>query len=155
DTLEAYSTEPRNLNMKILNPMAKALRREPREMKELFEEGDASGLTILLQLNELEGLQIRKDGMWVPVKPRQDAFIINIGDILERLNIPKYRAPCNCKLLKRKALYHYILQPKTGRRNGSGSKPYYTRDSGIVLENRIITMDIFHANCVENHMLIS
>ncbi|KAL5774114.1 hypothetical protein ACOSP7_011671 [Xanthoceras sorbifolium] len=108
DTLEAYSTELRNLAMKILNLMAKALRMEPNDMKELFEEGmqtmrlnyylpcpqpelviglnphsDAVGLTILLQVNEMEGLQIRKDGMWVPVKPHPDAFIINIGDMLE------------------------------------------------------------------------
>ncbi|KAK2642694.1 hypothetical protein Ddye_024457 [Dipteronia dyeriana] len=94
--------------MKILNLMAKALRMEPNDMIELFEEGmqamrmnyyppcpqpelviglnphsDATGLTIVLQLNEMEGLQIRKDGMWVPVKPLPDAFIVNIGDILE------------------------------------------------------------------------
>ena len=39
DTLEAYSTELRNLAMKILNLMAKTLRMEPNDMKELFKEG--------------------------------------------------------------------------------------------------------------------
>ncbi|KAK4858607.1 hypothetical protein QYF36_019238 [Acer negundo] len=39
ETLEAYSTELRNLSMKILNLMAKALRMEPNDMKELFEKG--------------------------------------------------------------------------------------------------------------------
>jgi isopenicillin N synthase-like dioxygenase len=88
--------------------MAKALRMEYNDMKNLFEDGwqsirmnyyppcpqpelaiglnahsDAVGLTILLQLNEMEGLQIRKDGMWIPVKPIPNAFIVNIGDILE------------------------------------------------------------------------
>lgn len=94
--------------MKILNLLAKALGMEPDDMKVLFEEGwqsmrmnyyppcpqpevaiglsphsDAVGLTILLQINEMGGLQIKKDGMWVPVKPLPNAFVINIGDILE------------------------------------------------------------------------
>ncbi|XP_044495141.1 protein SRG1-like [Mangifera indica] len=108
ETLETYSFELRDLAMKILNQMAKALRMESEYVKELFEEGkqairvnyyppcpqpelamgihphsDGGGLTILLQLNEVEGLQIKKDGMWVPVKPLPGAFIINIGNILE------------------------------------------------------------------------
>jgi isopenicillin N synthase-like dioxygenase len=94
--------------MKILELMAKALKMEYNDMKNLFEDGrqamrmnyyppcpqpdlaiglnshsDGVGLTILLQLNEMEGLQIRKDEMWVPVKPLLNAFIVNIGDILE------------------------------------------------------------------------
>lgn len=106
--MEAYSAELKNLAMKILNLMAKALGMEPDDMKVLFEEGwqsmrmnyyppcpqpevaiglcphsDAVGLTILLQINEMEGLQIKKDGMWVPVKSLPNAFVINFGDILE------------------------------------------------------------------------
>jgi isopenicillin N synthase-like dioxygenase len=94
--------------MKILELMAKALKMENNDMKNLFEDGmqgvrinyyppcpqpklvigltphsDSVGLTILLQLNEMEGLQIRKDGMWMPIKPLPNAFIVNIGDILE------------------------------------------------------------------------
>ncbi|KAJ4703766.1 protein SRG1-like [Melia azedarach] len=87
-TLEAYSAELRNLALKILDQIAKALKMDPNDMKELFEEGmqgmrinyyppcpqpelviglnshsDSVGLTILLQLNEMEGLQIKKNGM--------------------------------------------------------------------------------------------
>ncbi|CBI30801.3 unnamed protein product, partial [Vitis vinifera] len=108
DSLEIYAVELRNLAMTILGFIAKALKMEANDMKELFEEGhqamrmnyyppcpqpdqvigltphsDAVGLTILLQVNEMEGLQIRKDGMWVPIKPLPGAFIVNIGDILE------------------------------------------------------------------------
>ena len=108
DTLEAYSVELKALAMKILDLIAKALRMEAMDMKELFEEGwqsirmnyyppcpqpelviglnphsDAVGLTILLQVNEMEGLQISKNGMWIPVKPLPNAFVVNIGDILE------------------------------------------------------------------------
>ena len=108
DTLEAYSLDLKALAMKILDLMAKALKMAAVDMKVLFEEGhqamrmnyyppcpqpelaiglnshsDAVGLTILLQVNEMEGLQIRKDGMWIPVKPLHNAFVVNIGDILE------------------------------------------------------------------------
>ena len=97
--------------MKILGLIAKALKMEDNEMKELFEEGyqgirmnyypacpqpdqvigltshsDGVGLTTLLQVNEMEGLQIRKDGMWIPIKPLPGAFIVNIRDILEVIN---------------------------------------------------------------------
>ncbi|KAJ0081396.1 hypothetical protein Patl1_10289 [Pistacia atlantica] len=44
---------------------------------------DSIGLTILLQINEMEGLQIKKDGMWVPIKPLSNAFVVNIEDNLE------------------------------------------------------------------------
>ncbi|KAF5944772.1 hypothetical protein HYC85_018849 [Camellia sinensis] len=110
-TLEVYTADLKHLAMKILDYMAKALKMKAEDMRELFEEGmqavrmnyyppcpqpelvvgltphsDAVGLTILLQLNEVEGLQIKKDGMWVPVKPLSDAFVVNIGDILEVIN---------------------------------------------------------------------
>ena len=106
--MEIYAVELKNLAMTILGPIAKALKMEASDMKELFEEGyqgmrinyyppspqpdqviglaphsDPVGLTILLQLNEMEGLQIRKDGMWIPIKPLPNAFIVNVGDILE------------------------------------------------------------------------
>ncbi|KAG7963599.1 hypothetical protein I3843_09G126200 [Carya illinoinensis] len=117
DNLEAYSAELKALAVKILDVMAKALRMEARDMRELFEEGwqamrmnyyppcpqpelaigltphsDAVGLTILLQINEMEGLQITKNGMWIPVKPLPNAFIVNIGDILEIVTNGTYRS---------------------------------------------------------------
>ncbi|XP_041995181.1 protein SRG1-like [Salvia splendens] len=108
DSIEGYAAELKSLAMKILRFMAKGLGMEVEEMEALFEEGaqsmrmnyyppcpqpelvaglcphsDAVGLTILLQVNEMEGLQIKKDGVWIPVSPLPDAFVINIGDILE------------------------------------------------------------------------
>ncbi|GMJ07550.1 SENESCENCE-RELATED GENE 1, senescence-related gene 1 [Hibiscus trionum] len=108
ETFEAYSVELKHLAMKLLELMAKALGMEPNDMRVLFEEGhqamrmnyyppcpqpelaiglnshsDASGLTILLQINEMEGLQIRKNGVWVPIKPLPNAFVINLGDVTE------------------------------------------------------------------------
>lgn len=100
--------ELKNLGITILGKMAQALKIEAEEVEELFGNGfqsmrmnyyppcpqpdkvigltphsDAVGLTILLQVNEVEGLQVKKDGKWVPVKPLPNAFIFNVGDILE------------------------------------------------------------------------
>jgi hypothetical protein len=88
--------------------MEKALKVEPNEMLESFDDinqsmrfnyyppcpqpenviglnphSDAAALTILLQASDIEGLQIRKDGHWISIKPLTNAFVINIGDILE------------------------------------------------------------------------
>ncbi|CAL5409118.1 unnamed protein product [Camellia sinensis] len=117
ETMEAYSAEVKKLAMIILSQMAKALKMDNEEMKELFSDGvqsmrmnyyppcpepdmaigftphsDAVALTILYQLNDTQGLQIRKEGKWVPVKPLQDAFVVNIGDIMEIVSNGVYRS---------------------------------------------------------------
>jgi isopenicillin N synthase-like dioxygenase len=108
DHLETYSEVLKNLAIQIIDFMANALNVDTKEIKELFGEAaqstrinyyppcpqpelvtglnshsDGGGLTILLQGNEVEGLQIKKDGLWIPVKPLPNAFIINLGDMLE------------------------------------------------------------------------
>ncbi|XXG90539.1 hypothetical protein AAC387_Pa12g2279 [Persea americana] len=117
ETMEAYSLEMDKLAMSTLGFMARALGMKAEEIRELFDEGfqsmrmnyyppcpqpesaiglaphsDASGITILLQVNEVEGLQIRKDGMWIPVMPLPNAFTINIGDIMEIVSNGAYRS---------------------------------------------------------------
>lgn len=111
DHLELYSLELKNLCIKIIGHMEKALKIKTNELVEFFEDAgqgmkmnyyppcpqpeqvighnphsDAGALTILLQVNEMEGLQIKKDGMWIPIKPLSNAFVINIGDMLEVIN---------------------------------------------------------------------
>ncbi|XP_052180465.1 protein SRG1-like [Diospyros lotus] len=117
NTIEAYTEELRNLGMKLFSLMAKALRMNEDDVMRLFEGGlqsirishyppcpepekviglsphsDASGITILLQATDVDGLQIKKDGKWVPIKPQPDAFIVNIGDSLEILTNGNYRS---------------------------------------------------------------
>ncbi|XP_061340719.1 protein SRG1-like, partial [Gastrolobium bilobum] len=58
----------------------------------LNPHSDAGALNMLLHVNEIEGLQIRKDGMWIPIKPISNAFVINVGDILEILTNGIYRS---------------------------------------------------------------
>lgn len=45
---------------------------------------DFSALTVLAQ-DDVGGLEIRRksDGEWIPVKPIPDAFIVNVGDIIQ------------------------------------------------------------------------
>ncbi|GAB2224783.1 hypothetical protein Drorol1_Dr00005556 [Drosera rotundifolia] len=108
ETVEAYSEATRDLAMKLLSIMADALKIDPRYMMDLFEEGrqdlrfnyyppclqpdlvmglaphsDPGALTILLHVNEVAGLQVKKDGKWILVNPLPVAFIVNIGDLLE------------------------------------------------------------------------
>ncbi|KAL2343557.1 hypothetical protein Fmac_004842 [Flemingia macrophylla] len=115
--IETYSAELKNLAIQIIDLMAKALTVDIKEIRELFGEGiqsmrmnyyppcpqpelvmglnphsDGGGLTILLQANEVEGLQIKKDGSWVPIKPLPNAFIINLGDMLEIMTNGNYRS---------------------------------------------------------------
>lgn len=44
---------------------------------------DASSITLLLQDDEITGLQIKHKGIWVPVKPIPNALVVNIGDAME------------------------------------------------------------------------
>ncbi|KAI5436400.1 hypothetical protein KIW84_022761 [Lathyrus oleraceus] len=96
--------------------MEKALKVVPNEMLEVFDDisqtmrmnyyppcphpenviglnphSDAAALTILLQASDVEGLQIKKDGQWIPIKPLNNAFVINVEDILEILTNGIYR----------------------------------------------------------------
>ncbi|WZZ76089.1 hypothetical protein YC2023_087459 [Brassica napus] len=118
DTLETYSTKVKTIAQTLLVNMEKALKIEPKEIEELFGDelgqkmkmnyyppcpepdqvngltphSDATGLTILLQVNEVEGLQIKRDGKWVTVKPLPNAFIVNIGDMLEIITNGTYKS---------------------------------------------------------------
>ncbi|XP_071921384.1 oxoglutarate-dependent flavonoid 7-O-demethylase 1-like [Coffea arabica] len=47
------------------------------------EEQKLDWADMFYMLNEVEGLQIKKAGAWVPVVPLPNAFIVNVGDILE------------------------------------------------------------------------
>ena len=89
--------------MTLLSQMAKALKVEAEEIRDMFRDGlqsmrmnyyppypepdlaigftphsDADAITILFQLNDNEGLQIQKEGRWVPVKPFPNAFVVTL-----------------------------------------------------------------------------
>ncbi|CAO2823456.1 unnamed protein product [Amaranthus hypochondriacus] len=117
ETLEAYIGAMKKVAQTLLNGMGKALGIKESEMVELFGEGvqsvrmnyyppcpephkaigftphsDADALTILYQLNDTHGLQVRKHEKWVPISPLPDALIVNIGDIMEIVSNGIYRS---------------------------------------------------------------
>ncbi|KAI3991901.1 hypothetical protein MKX01_012846 [Papaver californicum] len=117
ETIESYSSELSKLGSTLIDLMFKALQVETRVMAELFEDGiqqmrinyyppcpqpehvigltphsDPGSVTILLQLNEVDGLQIRKEKIWVPIKPLPNALVVNIGDALEIMSNGIYRS---------------------------------------------------------------
>ncbi|RYR50457.1 hypothetical protein Ahy_A07g037066 [Arachis hypogaea] len=121
ETMELYSQELKNLAIIIITQMAKALKIEEEEMRELFEDGiqmmrmnyyppcpepekvigftphsDAVGLTILLQANEVEGLQIRKDnGIWIVTNGVYQGIEhrSTVNNKKERLSIATFYSP--------------------------------------------------------------
>ncbi|CAJ2648258.1 unnamed protein product [Trifolium pratense] len=117
ENLETYCLELKKVCITIIKHMEKALKVELNEILESFDDinqsmrfnyyppcpkpenviglnphSDAAALTILLQASDIEGLQIRKDGQWISIKPLTNAFVINIGDILEILTNGIYRS---------------------------------------------------------------
>ncbi|RZC90056.1 hypothetical protein C5167_044687 [Papaver somniferum] len=117
ETIESYSLELSKLSLTLIKSMEKALQINTNVMAEWFEEvkqsmrmnyyppcpqsehvigltthSDPGGLTIVLQLNEVDGLQIKKEETWVPIKPLPNAFAVNIGDILEIMTNGIYRS---------------------------------------------------------------
>ncbi|KAF7808445.1 protein SRG1-like [Senna tora] len=117
DNLDAYCEELRKLANKIIQLLFEALNMEAKEMAELLEGGrqsvrmnyyppcpepdkvigfnphsDVGILTILLQINEMEGLQIKNNGNWIHVNPLPNAFVINLGDVFEILSNGIYQS---------------------------------------------------------------
>ncbi|EAY90597.1 hypothetical protein OsI_12197 [Oryza sativa Indica Group] len=117
DALDKYSAEMTKLAMRIASIMATDLGvdqealvgafrdkqqsmaihhyppcRHPDKVIGITPHSDGLGLTLLLQLDDTPGLQIRKDGRWLPVRPRPGTFIINVADILEVLTNGAYKS---------------------------------------------------------------
>ncbi|KAF8412050.1 hypothetical protein HHK36_000003 [Tetracentron sinense] len=53
---------------------------------------DPNAITILLQDQQVAGLQVLKDGKWVAVNPHPNAFVVNIGDQLQALSNGMYKS---------------------------------------------------------------
>ncbi|TYJ06344.1 hypothetical protein E1A91_A12G227100v1 [Gossypium mustelinum] len=103
ETFDKYSTELQKVTIYLIKRIAKNLGTDPEMLSSFFEDGaskvfgasphsDSTGLTLLLQVNEVEGLQIKKDEKWVPVKPIPGALIVNIGDIIEIMSNGEYKS---------------------------------------------------------------
>ncbi|KAJ6804432.1 S-norcoclaurine synthase 1-like [Iris pallida] len=117
DTLDKYTSAVKDVTSCVVEVMARNLGLDSEVMTKTFKDhpqgvrinyyppcpntkkvighsphSDATGLTILLQANDVQGLQLRKNGKWLPIRPLPGAFIVNIGDHLEMLTNGKYKS---------------------------------------------------------------
>ncbi|EFJ28146.1 2-oxoacid-dependent dioxygenase [Selaginella moellendorffii] len=53
---------------------------------------DMDTFTILIEESEKEGLEVLKNGLWLPVKPVRDGLIVNIGDVTQASSNGKYKS---------------------------------------------------------------
>ncbi|XP_062102313.1 flavanone 3-dioxygenase 2-like [Humulus lupulus] len=115
EVMGPYSVEVRNLSLCLLDLISKGLGLEPgyfSQESEQFEvrmsvnhyppcpdpsltlglpkHADVVLLTLLLQ--QMNGLQILKDGQWLAVEPLPNAFVVNIGHTLEIISNGKLRS---------------------------------------------------------------
>lgn len=56
---------------------------EPNQVLGVSPHSDGGSITILLQDDDITGLQIKYKGQWLSVKPIPNALVINIGDAME------------------------------------------------------------------------
>ncbi|XP_052878954.1 S-norcoclaurine synthase 1-like [Gossypium arboreum] len=107
-SFDRYSMELHKVMIHLMKLIANNLGTIPEMLARVFEDGtqgirmncysscvknstllaisphsDSTGLTLLRQVNEVEGLQIKRNEKWVPIKSIPTAFIINIGDMVE------------------------------------------------------------------------
>ncbi|ONM32381.1 Protein SRG1 [Zea mays] len=106
-SLEDYSAEVEKVAHSIATAIGKILNIDPELMSDKYAvqvlrmnyyppctsmpekvlgfspHSDGSFLTILSQVNSVEGLQIKRHDAWVPVKPHPEALLVNVGDFLE------------------------------------------------------------------------
>ncbi|CAL5036870.1 unnamed protein product [Urochloa decumbens] len=117
-TLDAYSSAVKSVADRLLSIMSKNLGLRPEVIANrcagggvqsvrmncyppcseadkvvgLSPHSDADLLT-LLQVNEVHGLQVKRDdGSWVPVRPLDGAFVVNVGDVLQIFTKGRYRS---------------------------------------------------------------
>ncbi|KAK2637334.1 hypothetical protein Ddye_032126 [Dipteronia dyeriana] len=108
EAVEAYSAEMQKVTEELLANLSLLMGMEKEELKSLHGEmkqamrmnyyplcsrpelvlgisphSDASTITLLIQDDELTGLQIRHKQKWVPVKPIPNAIVVNVGDALQ------------------------------------------------------------------------
>ncbi|GJN05476.1 hypothetical protein PR202_ga23102 [Eleusine coracana subsp. coracana] len=83
--LEVFEGLPQNMRATYYPPCVEA-----GKVIGLSPHSDACGMTLLLHVNDVQGLQISKDGKWVAVEPMEGALVVNIGDVLEILSNGRY-----------------------------------------------------------------
>ncbi|XP_038709993.1 protein SRG1-like [Tripterygium wilfordii] len=119
DILHEYSMKIKHLMNVLFEAMARSLNLEEKSFSDQFGEQpvmqvrfnfyppcsrpdmvlgvkphtDRSGITVLLQDKEVEGLQIIKDGKWITVPVLPDALVVNLGDQMQIMSNGVLKSP--------------------------------------------------------------
>lgn len=93
----------------------------PEKVNGLRAHTDAGGVILLFQDDEVNGLQILKDGAWIDVQPLDNAIVINTGDQIEVLSNGRY-----------KSAWHRVLALPYGNRRSIAS--FYNPSLKAVIE---------------------
>ncbi|CAO2162262.1 unnamed protein product [Urochloa humidicola] len=84
--LEMFSGQPQTMKVTYYPPCPQA-----GEVIGLSPHTDSCAVTVLLHVNDVQGLQIKgDDGKWLAVEPLDGALIVSIGDTIEILSNGKY-----------------------------------------------------------------
>ncbi|KAK4765761.1 hypothetical protein SAY86_026851 [Trapa natans] len=79
---------------------------EPDKVRGLREHTDAGGIILLLQDDQIPGLEFLKDGKYVPIPPsKNNAIFVNTGDQIEVISNGRY-----------KSVWHRVMADKDGSR---------------------------------------
>ncbi|KAH6797352.1 hypothetical protein C2S52_021906 [Perilla frutescens var. hirtella] len=54
--------------------------------------------TTFIFQDEVGGLEVLKDGHWIPVVPTPGTLVVNVGDVIQATPIPKFKVLTNKKL---------------------------------------------------------
>ncbi|WCJ20677.1 2-oxoglutarate (2OG) and Fe(II)-dependent oxygenase superfamily protein [Euphorbia peplus] len=117
ETLENYSAALKKVTVELVRAMGRNLQVDPEKLGAMFEDGvqavrvnyyppcpqadkvigltphsDRVGLTLVLQVNDVQGLQIKKNGQWIPIIPIPGALIVNVGDVIDIMSNGEYKS---------------------------------------------------------------
>ncbi|KAL6217514.1 hypothetical protein ACLB2K_010731 [Fragaria x ananassa] len=161
EVMGGYAVEARKLCMLLLDLIGEGLGLEPGYFRDELTEvqlmaanyypacpdpsltlglpkhSDINLITLLLQGEEVHGLQVLKDGQWLGVEPQPDGFVVNIGHMLKivsngKLSSAEHRVMTN-KKVSRTTVTHFIhpagncfIEPaKALASKDSGSPPQF------------------------------
>ena len=113
ESIESYSSEVMRIAHSLMQMIAKNLCVDPDKFRDRYGSVQAlamacypacpvahdkvlgclphsdilSTLTLVWELNHVQGLQIKRHGAWVPIKPHSKALVVNVGDFLRYATI--------------------------------------------------------------------
>lgn len=77
----------------------------------VFGAGEHSdyGLITLLATNEVSGLEIFKDNVWIKIPPKPDCFVVNLGDCLQIMTNSKFKSTIHRVVIERADVDRYSV----------------------------------------------